>query len=150
LSLVLPLAPYRVLDLTTEFGHLCGRLLADLGADVLKVEPPGGDPARALAPFYDDLPGPERSLPWWAYNTNKRSITLNLETPAGRALFRHLASTADFVVESFPPGHLEALGAGYESTSQALPAGRSLVWVAITPFGQSGPRAGWRATDLTL
>jgi crotonobetainyl-CoA:carnitine CoA-transferase CaiB-like acyl-CoA transferase len=79
------LSPYRVLDLTTERGLLCGQILADLGADVIKVEPPGGASARRLGPFFGDEPHPERSLVWWAYNRNKRGITLDLECREGRA-----------------------------------------------------------------
>jgi len=74
------LGSLRVLDLSDERGYLCGRILADLGADVIKVEPPGGCPGRRLGPFYHNKPHPERSLYWFAYNLNKRSITLNLET----------------------------------------------------------------------
>ncbi len=78
------LAPFRVLDLTDEKGFLCGRVLGDFGADVIKVEPPGGDPGRAVGPFYHDIPDPEKSLYWMAYNANKRGITLNIEAPKGR------------------------------------------------------------------
>src|SRR5579859_5537538 len=74
----------RVLDLTTERGLMCGQILGDLGADVIKIEPPGGSPVRSLAPFFADEPGPERSVYWWAYNRNKRGITLDLETAEGR------------------------------------------------------------------
>ena len=107
------LRPYRALDLTDELGELAGRILADLGADVIKVEPPGGDPSRWRPPFRADVPDPEASLPWWAANRNKRSITLDLESADGQALFRRMAATADFVLESFLPGYLEALGLGY-------------------------------------
>ena len=93
------LAPYRVLDLSDEAGQSCGKILADLGADVIKVEPPGGDPARRRAPFVDDEPGPDRGLYWLACNANKRSVEADLETEAGRARFRRLAETADVVVE---------------------------------------------------
>src|SRR5689334_17184855 len=85
------LNPYRMLDLTTERGLLCGQILGDLGADVIKVEPPGGSPARRLAPFYEGIAGPNPSIYWWAYNRNKRSITLNLETDEGRELLYQLA-----------------------------------------------------------
>jgi len=88
---------YRALDLTDEKGLFCGKILADLGADVIKIERPGGDPARNIAPFYKDIPHPERSLYWFAYNLNKRSITLNIEKAAGREIFRQLVKKADFV-----------------------------------------------------
>ena len=81
------LSPYRVLDLTDERGLLCGKILADLGADVLQIEPPGGSSARRVAPFYRDEPHPDHSLFWWAYGANKRSITLDVACADGRALF---------------------------------------------------------------
>ena len=95
------LGPYRALDLTDEKGLLCGRILADLGADVIKVERPGGDPARNIGPFYNDIPDHEKSLFWFAYNTNKRGITLNIESLDGQDIFKRLVKTADFVIESF-------------------------------------------------
>lgn len=139
------LQPYRVLDCTRAIGWTCGKLLADLGADVIKVEPPGGDPDRRFGPFHHDVPHPERSLAWFAANTNKRGITLNVETSDGRALWRALACKADFLLESFPPGYLEQLGVGFRALSQVHPR---LIWTAVTPFGQSGPHADYRATDL--
>src|SRR5919198_1800937 len=108
-----PLMGYRALDLTDENGMLCGKMLADLGADVIKVEPPGGDPARRIGPFAADLPSPERSLFWWAFNANKRGITLDPAKPQGRELLLHLVRTAHFVIESFMPGELAHLGLGY-------------------------------------
>ncbi|HEX2276485.1 MAG TPA: CoA transferase, partial [Candidatus Tectomicrobia bacterium] len=106
------LSPYRVLDLTDEHGILCGKILADLGADVIQVEPPGGSSARRVGPFYHDDAHPERSLFWWSYAANKRSITLNLTSGDGRALLRRLVPSAHFLIESFPPGHMERLGLG--------------------------------------
>src|SRR4030088_2576509 len=97
------LSPYRILDLTEGALCLCGKLLADLGADVIRVEKPGGDVSRTIGPFYKDIPHPEKSLFWWAYNVNKRGITLNLETPEGQDVFKKLVQSADFVLESFPP-----------------------------------------------
>ncbi len=84
------LSPHRVLDLTDEKGLLCGKLLGDLGADVIKIERPGGDPARQVGPFYHDEVDPEKSLFWWAFNTSKRGITLDIETADGRETFRSL------------------------------------------------------------
>ena len=107
------LEPYRVLDLTDKKGLLCGKLLADLGADVIKIERPGGDRARSIGPFYQDDNDPEKSLFWFAFNTGKRGITLDLETPDGQGVFKKLAYNADFVVESFPLGYMEDLGLGY-------------------------------------
>src|SRR5919109_2766267 len=116
-----PLTGYRALDLTDETGLLCGKILADLGADVIKVERPGGDPARGIGPFAADMPTPERSLFWWAFNANKRGITLDLATPQGRELFLRLVHTAHFVIESFMPGELAYLGLGYATLAQENP-----------------------------
>jgi crotonobetainyl-CoA:carnitine CoA-transferase CaiB-like acyl-CoA transferase len=141
------LASYRVLDLTGEGGWFCGRVLADLGADVVKVEPPGGDPGRWHGPFAGGRPHPERALPWLAYNANKRGVTLSLEHPRGRELFCALVERADFVVESFRPGYLEELGVGYPQLRDRNPR---VVWVSITPFGCQGPRSGWQGPDLVV
>ena len=139
------LSPYRVLDLTDERGILCGKILADLGADVIQIEPPGGSSARRVGPFYQDEPGPDSSLFWWSYAANKRSITLNLHTADGQALLKRLLPTADFLVESGPPGELASLGLGYAELAEINP---SLIVASITPFGQSGPYAGYQAPDL--
>lgn len=141
------LAPFRALDLTGELGFLCGKILGDLGADVIKVEPPRGDPARNRGPFYHDEPHPEKSLHWFAYNNNKRGITLNIETATGRDLFFRLVKSAHFVIDSFRPGHLDALGLGYQALREVNPA---VVMVSITPYGQTGPYSGYLASDLEL
>ncbi len=141
------LSAYRVLDLTNESGLLCGQLLADLGADVIQVEPPGGSSARRVGPWWKDEPGPERSLFWWAYARNKRSLALDISSEEGRARLRGLAEGADFFIESEAPGRLASLGLGYDDLAAINP---SLVYVSITPFGQQGPKAGWAATDLTI
>ena len=141
----LPLGPYRALDLTNENGVLCGRILGDLGADVIKIEKPGGDPARNIGPFYQDIPHSERSLFWFAYNSNKRGITLNLETEKGQDIFKKLVKTSDFVIESFPPGHLDDLGIGYEALSEVNPG---IILVSVTPFGQSGPYRDYKSSDI--
>src|SRR5688572_26244961 len=135
------LSPYRVLDLTDERGLLCGKILADLGADVIQIEPPGGNRARRTGPFHRDEVHPERSLYWWAYAANKRSITLDVTTADGRALLARLVGTADFLIESGAPGQLAALGLGWDALSAINPA---LIMASITPFGQSGPHAGYR------
>jgi benzylsuccinate CoA-transferase BbsE subunit len=139
------LEPYRVLDLTHAIGWTCGKLLADLGADVLKIEPPAGDLERRIGPFYGDVPHPERSLTWFAAHTNKRGITLNLDTADGQALWLELARQADFVVESFPPGFMDQHDIGFRQVSALNP---QLIWTSISPFGQSGPYADYRASDL--
>ncbi|MEE9198207.1 MAG: CoA transferase, partial [Dehalococcoidia bacterium] len=124
-----PLSPYRVLDLTDEGGHICGKILADLGADVIKVEPPGGDPARTLGPFHKEVSGPERDMGWWAFNINKRGITLDLETSDGREILKRLTSRADLLVESFSPGYMEGLGLGYDTLTRLNPG---LIMVSVT------------------
>jgi crotonobetainyl-CoA:carnitine CoA-transferase CaiB-like acyl-CoA transferase len=141
------LAPYRVLDLCAGRTHLCGQILAALGADVIAVEPPGGSPLRREPPFAGDRPDPESSLAWWAYARGKRSVVLDLETAAGRAAFLDLAAQAAFVIESFPPGTMARLGLDWPSLATVNPR---LVHVSITPWGRTGPRADWRATDLVL
>ena len=139
------LEPYRVLDLTDERGLLAGKILADMGADVIQVEPPGGSPARNLGPFHGDDPQPEKSLFWWAYTANKRSITLDLEQKDGQALLKRLVANADFLIESFSPGYLESLGLDYKQLSAINP---KLVMVSITPFGQDGPYSNYQASDI--
>ena len=139
------LAPYRVLDLTDERGLLAGKILADLGADVVQIEPPGGNPARNIGPFYGDDPQPEKSLFWWAYAANKRSITLDLEQKDGQALLKKMVGEAAFLVESFTPGYLDTLGLGYDLLAEINP---KLVMVSITPFGQDGPYSNYQATDI--
>lgn len=140
-----PLAPFRVLDLTGEIGQLAGRLLAELGADVIKLEAPQGDPARWNAPFYHDEPHPERSLFWWTFNHSKRGATLDLNQLRGRDLFLRLVDHADFVIESSPPGAMDGIGLGWSAIHTRNPR---VVMTSITPFGQSGPYAQWSATDL--
>lgn len=139
------LSPYRVLDLTDARGLLCGKILADLGADVIQVEPPSGNSARRIGPFYHDDVHPERSLFWWAYTANKRSITLDITIPDGQALLKRLLTSADFLIESGAPGELAALGLGYEDMAAINPR---LIVVSITPFGQDGPYAHYKAPDL--
>jgi len=141
------LSPYRVLDLTNERGLLCGQILGDLGADVVQVEPPGGSPARSIGPFYGGEAHPDRSLFWWAYNRNKRAVTLDLDSARGRELFLRLVRSADFLIESDEPGRMAARGLGYDDLATANPG---LIYVSITPFGQEGPKAHYAATDLTV
>ena len=141
------LGPYRVLDLTNQRGLLCGQILADLGADVIQIEPPGGSPARRLGPFAGDVVDSERSLFWWAYARNKRGITLNLDHDGGRAILRRLVAPAHFVIESENPGTLAQRGCGYADLAAINPA---LVYVSITPFGQDGPKANYADSDLVI
>ena len=139
------LGPYRVLDLSDEKGVLCGKILADLGADVIKIEPPGGDPMRHIGPFYHDIPDPEKSLYWFTFNTSKRSVTLDITKADGQEIFKKLAKTADFVIECFPPGYLDRLGLGYSVLCKLNPR---LIMTSVTPFGQSGPYRDYKASDI--
>lgn len=140
------LSGLRVLDIAQGGAQICGKIFADLGADVIKVEPPGGDSSGRIAPFYKDIPDPQKSLFWFAYNTNKRSITLDIETSDGQQIFKKLARTTDFVIESFPPGYLDNLGLGYAALSEINPR---IIVTSITPFGQTGPKAHYKGSDLT-
>lgn len=140
-----PLAGLCVLELADEKGQFCGKLMGDLGADVIKIEPPDGAATRRVGPFLDDTPHPDRSLSFWHYNTSKRGITLNLETEDGRALFCRLAEGADVILETFAPGYLSSLGLGYADLS-ASNAG--LIMCALTPFGQTGPWCDYQTSDL--
>ena len=139
------LPPYRILDLTGPEAVFCGKLLADYGADVVKVEPPGGDPTRNKAPFIGDEVGIDRSSYFLFYNTNKRSVTIDIDTPKGQELFKKLAKTADVLIESFPVGHMESKGLGFDSLNAINP---SLVMASVTPFGQTGPWSGYQSSDL--
>lgn len=141
------LAPYRVLDLSDEWALLAGAILADLGADVIAIEAPAGSSARRIGPFKSGSGRREDSLFWAAYARNKRGITLDVFQPEGRDLLLRLAEGADFLVESFRPGVLEAAGLAYEDLRAVNPR---LIAASVTPFGSFGPRAGWPATDLTV
>jgi crotonobetainyl-CoA:carnitine CoA-transferase CaiB-like acyl-CoA transferase len=139
------LESFRVLDLTDEKGFLCGKILADLGADVIKVEKPGGDKSRNIGPFHQNIPHLEKSLYWFAYNLNKRGITLNIEAKDGQEIFRRLVKTSDFVIESFPVGYMDELGLGYSALSKINPR---IVITSITAFGQTGPYKNYKASDI--
>ena len=139
------LADLKVLDLAGPIGVFCGKLLGDFGADVVRIEPPSGDPMRQLGPFYEDDPEPEKSLYWWHFNTSKRGITLDLEKPKGQELFKRLVQWADVAVESFSPGHLASLGLGYNALRSLNPG---LILASITPFGQEGPYSHFKGADI--
>ena len=142
----MPLSPYTALDLTEGGFNWCGKLLADLGADVIKIEPPGGSPTRKMGPFIaDDNRNPDSSLFWAAYCANKRSVTLDLDSQDDKARFAELARNADFLIESFKPGYMASLGLGYDDLAPSNPA---LVYTSITPYGQTGPYAQHDAPDL--
>ena len=157
------LAGLRILDLTDLKGAMCAKLFGDMGADVIKVEPPEGDATRRIGPFLDGQPHrrgnvsstrhetpdtsllSERSLLFWFYNTSKRGITLDLNQPAGQELAKQLAAQADVLVESAAPGTLARLGLGYDELKQLNP---NLVLTSITPFGQTGPYRAYRSSDM--
>ncbi|MBI5949497.1 MAG: CoA transferase [Chloroflexi bacterium] len=142
------LAGVRVLDCTGFVaGPYCARLLAGLGADVIKIEPPGGDPARSHGPFPGNRPHPEKSAIFVHLNTNKRGAVLDLGTEDGRAAFRDLASGAHVVIEDRSPGELAALGLGYDVLAKHNPG---LVMTSITAFGQDGPYRDYRAHHINL
>ena len=135
----------RILDLADEKASFCSKLLADMGAHVIKVERPGGDSSRKLGPFFGNSPHPERSLFFYYHNTNKRGITLNIEHPMGKEIFLRLVKRADIVVETFPPGYLENLKLCFEILKETNP---KLILVSVTGFGQKGPRSQYKSCDL--
>ncbi len=136
----------KVLDLSEDIaGSFCARLLADYGADVLKLEPPGGAALRRMGPFFGDDPHPERSLFFLVMNLNKKGATLNLETTTGRSLFKDLAQQVDVVIETFRPGYLDSIGLGYSELEQLNPG---LVLTSITPFGQTGPYSQYQGEEI--
>ncbi len=141
------LQSYRVLDLTDGEAQLCGRILADLGADVVRIEKPGGDASRHTGPFYGDVVHPEKSVWWYVLNASKRGITLNLESEDGRALFKELVKSADFVIESYHPGHMARLGLDYPALSRVNPR---IIVTSLTPFGQTGPYHDFKSSELVL
>jgi crotonobetainyl-CoA:carnitine CoA-transferase CaiB-like acyl-CoA transferase len=135
----------RVLELADELGEYCGKVLAGLGADVIKVEPPEGEATRQYGPFHHDTPHPDRSLYFWHYNFGKRGVVVDLDSQNGQDDFRDLARSADIIVTSRPPSYLAKRGVGYEALRTANPG---LVFAHITPFGDSGPWAEYQASDL--
>jgi crotonobetainyl-CoA:carnitine CoA-transferase CaiB-like acyl-CoA transferase len=138
---------FRVLELSNERIAFAGKLLADMGADLVLVEPPGGDPARGYGPFLDDEPGPERSLWWWHYHTSKRGVVLDLDSAEGRERFKRLVAVADVLIESEPAGRLRTLGLDYEDLKAIRP---ELIHVSMTPFGRDSANAEVPVTDLTI
>jgi crotonobetainyl-CoA:carnitine CoA-transferase CaiB-like acyl-CoA transferase len=141
------LSGLMVLDLADEKASFCSKLLADMGASVIKVEKPVGDSSRKIGPFWKNLPHPERSLFFSYNNTNKRGITLNLEHSAGKKIFLKLVQKADVIVETFPPGYLKELDIDFEVLRKVNPR---LILVSVTGFGQSGPRINYKTCDLVV
>jgi crotonobetainyl-CoA:carnitine CoA-transferase CaiB-like acyl-CoA transferase len=136
---------FRVLDLTASMGAFCGKLLRDLGMDVIRIEPPGGDPTRFEPPFAKGRQDREGSLRFAYLNAGKRSITLDIATESGRDLLRDLVARSDIVLESFQPGYLDTHHLGYETLLQRRP---KLILVSLTGFGQDGPYAHYKTPDI--
>jgi crotonobetainyl-CoA:carnitine CoA-transferase CaiB-like acyl-CoA transferase len=135
----------RVLEVADEQAEYCGLVLAGLGAEVIKVEPPGGSPSRRIGPFYADQEDPERSLFFWQYNRGKRSIVLDLHQHEDQERFRALVASADVILDSTPKGELEALGLSAETLRQQHP---TLIVARMSPFGDFGPWADYKSSDL--
>ncbi|MBI3744416.1 MAG: CoA transferase, partial [Chloroflexi bacterium] len=144
-----PLHDVNVLDLTWHVaGPYCTKLFADYGAKVTKIERPGtGDPARSIGPFFHDKPHVEHSALFLHLNTNKRSVTLDLQSTNGLRLVKRLVEKADVLAESFRPGVMERLGLGYEVLRRLNPR---LVFLSISSFGQTGPYQDFESSELTL
>lgn len=136
----------KVLDLSQGLaGPICAKILADFGADVIKVEPPSGDSGRFMPPHAGNVPHPEKSLVYLLANLNKRGVRLNLDDPAGRDLLRQMARTTDIIVESFKPGYLASIGLDYAALAQENPR---LIMISITPFGQTGPYKNYECEEI--
>jgi crotonobetainyl-CoA:carnitine CoA-transferase CaiB-like acyl-CoA transferase len=135
----------RVIELGDERVDFCGKLFAGAGADVIKVEPPGGGPSRSIGPFYKDTPHPDRSLFFWHYNLAKRGVTLDIGAPQGSDVLRKLIGNATVLLDSTPLDTLENLGLDWAALQKLNPG---LVYVRITSFGRSGPWRDFKGTDL--
>lgn len=141
-----PFSGLTVVELSHEACAWAGKLLADLGANTIVVEPPGGAAQRAYGPWLDDQPGPERSLWWWFYNTNKQSVVLDLDNDRDRDRLLALLRTADVLLDGEPPGRLGTIGLDYGDLRAVNPG---LIHASITPYGRGSPRSQLPAADLT-
>ncbi len=141
------LSCYRILDLTTEKAFIAGRALSDWGAEVIKIEPPGGDPARFRGAFFKDRVDPEKNLNWFAFNANKKSVTIDITSPEGKETFKKLVKTADAILESFPCGYLNSIRLGYKELSAVNPG---IVLTSISGFGQKGPYKNYKDPDIVV
>ncbi len=139
-------AGIRVLELAGELGAYTGKLFADLGAEVIRIEPPTGDSVRTEKPCIKGAPDLEKSIRYQYLNTNKKGIAVDITTSEGKGIFPRLVKTADLLIESYPPDYLEKLGFGYEQLIMVNP---KLVHTAITPYGQDGPYKDYPYSDLT-
>ena len=142
------LSGLRVLEIGSMLSApYCGKLLADAGARVVKLEPPGGDPARRYGPWPNDVPHPERSGLYLYLNANKESITADLETPTGRSIMRRLVAASDVLVHNAIPADMERMGLDYDALAADNP---NLVMASISPWGLSGPWRDYKAYDINL
>jgi CoA:oxalate CoA-transferase len=139
------LSGYRILDLTDSRGAYCTKLLADLGADVIKIEPPHGEQGRNMPPFLNDEPHPEKSLYFIYRNANKRGITLDIESDEGKDVLKKLVKSADVVVDNFGPGYMDSLELGYDVLSGINP---KLIVAGITEFGLDGPYKDYKGSNI--
>ncbi len=137
----------RVVELAHERIAFAGKLLGDMGADVILVEPPGGEPSRHYPPYLDNQAGVDRSLYFWHYNTSKRSVVLDLESASDREQFKQLIASCDVLIESEPTQRLQILGIDYPELCQIKP---DLIHAAMTPYGRQEPASDLPATDLPL
>jgi CoA:oxalate CoA-transferase len=139
------LTGYRILDLTDSKGAYCTKLLADLGADVIKIEPPHGEQGRNMPPFLDDEPHPEKSLYFIYRNANKRGTTLNVESDEGKDILKKLGKSADVLVENYGPAYMDNLGLGYDVLKGINP---KLIMAGITEFGLDGPYRDYKGSNI--
>lgn len=144
-NLTAALSGIKVLDLTEEMGLYAGKILADFGADVTLIEKPGGSKARQTSPYKDDVPGVENSLHFLYFNTNKRGITLALDMPAGRDIFKKLVKNADVVIEDGEVGRMQSIGLGYPVLRKM---NGGIIVASVTGFGQTGPYRNYKAPDI--
>ena len=135
----------RVLEIGDEKGEFCGLLMAGQGADVIKIEPPGGNSTRHIGPFYNDVADPSGSLFFWNYNRGKRGVTVDLSTALGRESFMRLVTTAEVIIDAQGLGVMDGLGLGCEDVQKIKP---DVIYCSITPFGLTGPWKDFRGSDM--
>lgn len=135
----------RILEIGDQFTQFAGKLLADMGAEVIKVEPKEGVPSRKIGPFYKDIPDKNGSLYFWNYNTSKKSITLDITTKEGQETIVRLLTQTDVILEGNKPGQMKEWGLDYHTLSKEFP---KLVYCSVTPFGQEGPWSQYQSSDI--
>lgn len=137
----------RVLEISDEKGMYCGKLLAEAGMEVIKIEPEGGDPQRLWGPFAGGIEDKERGLFWIYYNAGKKSITLDISSPEGQSVFKELAKDADIIIETLPVGEMAKYGLAYDDI-RAI--NKKIIYCSMSPFGQNGPYAKWNSSSDML